>query len=255
MSKNLIYALHGFLGQSSDWNPIRQKMESKASVEFFSENLFSVNSKPILELEDYIDELAKTVEHLSVSKEKKIFIGYSLGGRLGLSLLKYYPDLFDHYIFISTNPGFSESEQNEKNKRLMADMKWASLINEKNWDQFIQDWNGQSVFINSSVSENLNSKLFEEQFHRDISNYDLTKLKRAMVMWSVSQQEDFREDIKEFKNKITWVIGEYDKKYCDLAIDLKKQEIILEYKKISCGHRVILEQPEEIYGLLFNFLS
>ena len=46
-----------------------------------------------------------------------------------------------------------------------------------------------------------------------------------------------------------------DKKYCDLAIDLKKQEIILEYKKISCGHRVILEQPEEIYGLLFNFLS
>lgn len=247
MSKNLIYALHGFLGQSSDWNSIRQKMESGSSVEFFSENLFSVNSKPILELEEYIDELAKSIEQMSVGKEKKIFIGYSLGGRLGLSLLKYYPDLFDHFIFISTNPGFSESEQNEKNKRLMADMKWASLINEKNWDQFIKDWNAQSVFVNS--------KLFEEQIPRDISNYDLTKLKRAMVMWSVSQQEDFREDIKEFKDKITWVIGEYDKKYFDLTVDLKKQEILLDYKKISCGHRVLLEKPEEIYGLLFNFLS
>ena len=62
MSKNIVYALHGFLGQAADWNSIQnelKKMRTGHDVEFLAENLFAKDSSPILEFEDFEIELFK----------------------------------------------------------------------------------------------------------------------------------------------------------------------------------------------------
>jgi 2-succinyl-6-hydroxy-2,4-cyclohexadiene-1-carboxylate synthase len=241
MSKNLVFALHGFLGQGHDWDAVKKNLSS--SVDFETVDLFSAESPDIIELEDYADELAQEIEEMAGGHEKKIFVGYSLGGRLGLHLLQSHPDLFDHFIFLSTHPGLSEGQTGESGPRLLNDMKWAAQISEKNWSTFLSDWNKQPVFEGSQTEPQRNS-----------AEYDLNKLKRALVMWTVAHQEDFRELISEFREKITWVVGEKDSKYLKMAEDLKQKKILLDYKRISSGHRIWLDQPNEISKLVRAFV-
>lgn len=237
MSDTVVFALHGFLGQSSDWAAIRKDFPNKS--EFKTLDLFSSDATDIDELEDYAETLSEQVDELIAEKKKKIFVGYSLGGRLGLHLLQNNPDQFDHYIFLSTNPGFSDAEGAEKNKRLLSDMKWASQISEANWDPFLKAWNQQAVFEGSA-----------EEPERHASDYDLNKLKRALVMWTLSQQDDFRPLIQEFQNKISWVVGDKDLKYMQIAESLKQEKILSDYKKISAGHRIWLDQPDAVSKLI-----
>ncbi len=243
MPENIVFALHGFLGQGSDWNLVKKNIPS-SQFEFKAIDLFSPEAQPVLEFEEYIEELTRTIKEMTRDRKNKIFLGYSLGGRLGLHLLENNPDLFDHYIFLSTNPGLPEHEQNEKNKRLMTDMKWASLISEKNWDEFQKEWNAQTVFLGSTAEP-----------QRYVTDYDIDKLKRALVMWSVSQQQDFSDIIQDYQNKITWVVGEKDEKYVARAEEMKQKKILLDYKRISSGHRIWLDQPTEVAKLLSGPLS
>lgn len=242
MSEHVIFALHGFLGQSSDWNQIKQALSSRS--DFVAVDLFSEESPDIDELEDYAEELSNEVDEIVEGKKKKIFIGYSLGGRIGLHLMQNNPDQFDHYIFISTNPGLTETEASEKNQRLIADMKWSSLISESNWSEFLKSWNQQPVFAGST-----------NEIERHLGDYDINKLKRAMVMWTLAQQDDFRPLIQEFNDKITWIVGEKDSKYLNLAESMKQKKILLDYKRISSGHRILLDQPKFISDLLVDLLK
>ncbi len=245
MPKHLVYFAHGFLGQSSDWDMICDHIDCKFSCDLVCADFFSENSLDILEFEDYTQNLSESIEELELQNyQKRIFVGYSLGGRLGLHLLQNKPNQFDEYIFISTNPGYSDSEQSEKNKRLISDMKWAHQISEQNWKHFLKEWNAQNVFADS-----------EKEPERRLQDFDLDKLKRALVMWSLSQQDDFRDLLNEFKLKITWVVGEKDAKYRQIAEDLKQKKILLDYKRISSGHRVWLDQPTEICQLIIEKLK
>lgn len=242
MSKSIVYALHGFLGQSVDWNSVQnelKKIETGHDVQFLAENLFSKESAPILEFEDYVDVLAEKLESQLEPYENRIFVGYSLGGRLGLHLLTQYPDFFDHFIFISTHPGLTEKQGAEKNNRLIDDMKWAQKISKENWDSFIQDWNAQPVFADG----------VKDQFKK-VEDFDLNLLKRALVMWSLSQQENFEDILFEEQENITWVVGEKDIKFLQIAEDLKQKKILLDYKKILAGHRLHIDQPAFIAQLI-----
>lgn len=242
MSQNLVFVVHGFLGQSSDWGLVREQLQNPAQLK--AVDLFTATSLEISELEEYAEALSEQIDIEGEGKKKKVFVGYSLGGRIGLHLLQNNPDQFDHYIFLSTNPGLSESEGVEKNKRLMQDMKWASQITEANWAGFLQAWNQQSVFEGSL-----------QEPSRHLADYDLNKLKRAIVMWTLAQQEDFRDLIQQFQNKITWVVGDKDSKYLQLAENMKQKGILADYKIISSGHRIWLDQPVKVAGLVNDFFQ
>src|SRR3989338_4075081 len=134
MSADLVYAVHGFLGQSSDWDSIKKNLPQ---LNFVAEELFS-------------EKESIGIAAIHKFQGKKIFLGYSLGGRLGLQILKKTPELFDHYIFLSTNPGLQVSDLDGRKKRIINDEKWSEKITERNWADFLKEWNAQSVFEGSS---------------------------------------------------------------------------------------------------------
>ncbi|MBC7457408.1 MAG: alpha/beta fold hydrolase, partial [Bdellovibrionaceae bacterium] len=107
--QNFIYALHGFLGEYSDWMDIFKSIAADDHVtcpSYFSDEIFS----PLI-LDSFIQDIENRGK-LSLGR-RKIFVGYSLGGRIGLRLLEAQPDLFDHYIFISTHHGLSHEADKE----------------------------------------------------------------------------------------------------------------------------------------------
>lgn len=160
-----------------------------------------------------------------------------MGGRLGLRLLSENPREFDHYIFLSTHPGLSD--QQSKNLRVESDEKWAGKIKHENWPELQKLWNAQSVFAGSG-SEPV----------RDVARYDLAKLKLALGDWSLGRQNDYAELIREHNQKITWVVGERDPKFCAIAADLENKKILSGYEKISSGHRIWLDHPAAIADII-----
>jgi 2-succinyl-6-hydroxy-2,4-cyclohexadiene-1-carboxylate synthase len=220
--KTIIFGLHGFLGQGSDFDSLKDVLPE--NIELIAPDLFLDTRYDLSSFEKCTDQIANK---LKTRSEEKIFIGYSLGGRIGLHILDQYPDLFDQYIFLSTNPGLVDEQQ--KNQRLIADQLWAEKINTQKWSEFLKDWNSQSVFRAGSESARVESQ------------FDKNQLVCAVTSLSLAGQKNMDSVIEKSRQKIKWVVGSKDQKYLDLAQDLKQKKILENYSRISSGHRILFD--------------
>ncbi|MBC7466496.1 MAG: hypothetical protein H7256_10935 [Bdellovibrio sp.] len=238
MQKNLIFALHGFLGQSKDWQAVQTHMPK--NIAWLAPNLFSKDSLDLASYYVYVDHLMTEYSAALKPFQRKIFVGYSLGGRLGLHLLKKYSNHFDQFVFVSTHPGLQSPV--EKSERKKSDRAWTDKIQNQTWSQFITEWNSQPVF-----SKN------DPEPERDETNFDRGKLALAMDLWSLAEQDDLRSLIHANNRKITWVVGDQDSKFLNLASDLEQKKILLGFNKISSGHRILVSNSKDLAQLLQNW--
>jgi 2-succinyl-6-hydroxy-2,4-cyclohexadiene-1-carboxylate synthase len=233
--RNFIYALHGFLGESSDWLQVfkRADQDHIACPSYFSDEVFShlVLDSFVLDIENHI-ELG--------SSDQNVFVGYSLGGRIGLKLLEARPDLFDHYVFISTHPGLND--ETDREARVKSDQKWIDTLLDAPWESFLAQWNAQGVLKDSAG------------ISRSEVAYKKDRLVTALLDYSLGNQKDYSTLICENQDRITWVVGDQDDKFLNLAQDLKQKKILLDYKRISSGHRIIFDNPKELSKIMESVL-
>ena len=220
--KKIVFGLHGFLGQGSDFDRIKNVLPE--NIELMTSDLFLDAKHDLSSFETCADQIFVELKEIS---EKKIFIGYSLGGRIGLHILDQCPDLFDEYIFLSTNAGLAD--ETEKKQRYAADQLWAKKINTLTWSDFLTEWNSQPVFDGGSEPIRI-----ENQFNKN-------QLICAMTTLSIAKQKNMNSVIEKNRKKIKWVVGDKDRKYLGLAQDLKQKKIIEDYSRISSGHRILFD--------------
>ena len=210
LSVSLICALHGFLGEGSDWSRVKANLDQH---QWLCPNLFSPGAKFDL-----------TFSEVQKFAGKKIFVGYSLGGRIGLSLLEKRPLTFDHYIFVSVNPGFTEEDKASREDRWRSDLEWSQKVSESNWESFTKFWNEQKVFAGSQIEPK-----------RTFENYDLNSLRDSLLQWSLAKQPDRTPAIKANKDRVTWVVGSRDEKFVSIAEKMKSDLVIDSYYKTESG--------------------
>ena len=232
MPIGVVCAVHGFLGEASDWQGLKNKLSSQ--IEFHAVDLFKKNHEADVCFSNFV----------SPATTKKIFLGYSFGGRLGLNLLAKNPEQFDHYILVSVNPGISDEDFEARKSRLQQDLHWADKITEENWLNFLRAWNAQSVFENS-----------RQEPIRSLSDFDIPKLKQALIEKSLAKQPDYRELIKRHQNKISWVVGSQDKKFFALAKELKENSIIKNFESVDSGHRVLFDNPDALEKIINSVIN
>jgi 2-succinyl-6-hydroxy-2,4-cyclohexadiene-1-carboxylate synthase len=235
--QSFIYALHGFLGESSDWMNVFKSVAADDHVacpSYFSDEIFSH-----LILDSFIQDIENHIE-LSFS-HTKIFVGYSLGGRIGLRLLETRPDLFDHYVFVSTHSGLTSEA--DKEARMINDQKWIDRLHQSSWDEFLTAWNAQDVLKDSIAAK------------RPETSYMKDRLVAALLDYSLGKQKDYSALIAEHQDRITWVVGDQDTKFLNLAENLKQKKILLDYKRISSGHRILFDNPEGLAKIMESVLK
>ena len=234
---NLIYALHGFLGEGSDWQETFKKLDQTHQIicpSYFSKEYFSD-----FDLKHFVQDIEdQTQKNPGL---RRIFVGYSLGGRIGLRLLEAHPNLFAHYVFISTHSGLTSELEKENRKR--HDKKWINTIQNESWESFIYQWNAQDVLKDS------------ESRIRTEKNYNKDHLILALGDYSLGQQKDYTNLIRQNQNRLTWIVGDQDLKFIQLAENLKQKKILLDYKRISSGHRILFENPEELAMVIQGLLN
>ncbi len=232
----MIFALHGFLGSASEWDELKKKATGQ---DWIIPSLFENFKWPApMTFESVVRKIRDDYflsSMLTNSDDTKTFVGYSLGGRLGLCWLELFPNDFDQWFFVSTNPGLKT--ESEKSDRRIADQDWALKLRELDQSNFLIQWNTQTVFAGTAKSSS------------PIDQWNKTILIDALLNLSLAEQKDFSDVLKTHQEKVHWVVGQQDQKFLDIALKLKKDVKIQHLHILLGGHRIHLDQPKPL-GIL-----
>ena len=187
----MFYCLHGFLGNSKDWDG-------------FS---FASHQAPSLfghQIGHYPLKKWANVFVRGFREDKPILVAYSLGGRLALHGLLADPKKFRAAIIISTHLGLSGEA--ERQARIKQDELWAERFLHDDWDLVLEDWNKRPVFGEK-----------KHLLDRNESEYSRKSLAVALRSWSLGHQENLQAQLHAIDIPVLCVAGARDERYVEQA--------------------------------------
>jgi 2-succinyl-6-hydroxy-2,4-cyclohexadiene-1-carboxylate synthase len=236
--------LHGFLGLPSDWETFSSHFK-KWDCHFHSIEKHIKNEEndgsQCFELWSQSFNRSIFLNHGS-NKNKKILIGYSLGGRLALQSLIAPDAQWDAAIIISANPGLLKEQ--EKIERILSDGIWAKWFLNEPWEGVLEKWNSQGVFSH-----------FKNNLTRHEKDFNKRVVAQMLSDFSLGKQENLREKIRELHIPILWLAGERDKKFVNIATEVEGLNKQIQTKIIpEAGHRVPWENPSFFIESVLGFI-
>ena len=210
--KPTVIALHGFLGQGSDWDAVRAA--SKANVRWVCPDLFcrgaSSFAPPDVEGPCWL-------------------AGYSFGARLALRWMQDEPERWSGALLISANPGNFQGDD-ERVVRRKSDDDWAAAFCAEAWEAVMQRWNAQAVFAGNAGQT------------RSENDFDREMLTTAMRDFSVAEQ--FTDPLR-LPPRLVWLAGGRDTKFCGLLDAMRNAGFPGSFLKVeNAGHRLLRDAPE-----------
>jgi 2-succinyl-6-hydroxy-2,4-cyclohexadiene-1-carboxylate synthase len=232
LAQEKILFLHGFWGQASDWQILQNTDLSDTYKSLPYTNIPELNSEHFLS--DWGQNFLK-FENSQISA-----VGYSQGGRLLLQAFAARPEAFGKLVLISAHPGLDNFS--EKENRLKQDRQWAEKFRNLEWEELQKQWDLQGVFHEKKGPLRLES------------DFDREALALCFENWSLAHQQNFRELIIEYPEKIKIILGEQDVKYVSLYQDFLKDKQQLKLQK-GAAHRIPFDQPEGLVKLLTQIFN
>jgi 2-succinyl-6-hydroxy-2,4-cyclohexadiene-1-carboxylate synthase len=239
--KTEIIALHGFLGEPSDWNESFAEIRSQkpdwnlVAVDWVHENGLGSDQN----FESWSNKFVKFVE--ARGPALRTIVGYSLGGRLALHALERKPELWRAAVFLSVNPGLQTAQ--EKLQRLQSDKEWARRFQEENFVETLKAWNAQEVFRGGQEPDRRHLISSRKSWVQSLEN------------WSLGWQKDFRQSMDFWQIKQLWVAGQKDLKYCHLLKTLPLIPEIQKWEVQEASHRLLVEAPGEVAHFIIRASS
>jgi 2-succinyl-6-hydroxy-2,4-cyclohexadiene-1-carboxylate synthase len=243
--------LHGFLGSGSDWVPIARQLENEyccilVDLPGHGESDIEANDNPDLFFTETVDALAMELSR-SEAPEPCFLVGYSMGGRIALSLLLRHPKLFEKAIIVSASPGLRTEE--ERRSRRESDEGIARKI-ERNFEGFITAWYEQPLFASLK-----NHPIFKEiESERKINNPE--NLALALRLLGTGRQPSAWDELQKNRVPIQFFAGEKDLKFVEIGRQMVNlcTESTLEIFP-GCGHTLHLENRELFLDRLTQFFN
>lgn len=204
--------LHGFLGCPQDWNTLTADFPHPFT--------------------------SPSLEDIKVT-EGSILVGYSMGGRIALSLAAEAPDKFAALILIGANPGIPDEQ---KPLRRAFEAQWLRVFRTLPRAKAVELWYAQKPFDNlrtlPAYHEMMERRLLHPTSHELLSRY------------SLADQPNYFDNLPDLP--ITYLYGEKDRKYANIAKRLKEKHPRVQIEGVpNASHALHIEQPE----LIRNFLS
>ena len=165
-----------------------------------------------------------------------VLCGYSLGGRLALSLCRHLlalePDRILGLIVESSHTG--GLTDHERRQRWLHDQQWAARFATETMLDILPDWYRQPVF--SGLSQVQIDRLIDQK-----KSVSATVSAQQMLAFSVARQADYTHFLQGMTLPFYYVSGKRDHKYTCLGQTLgERHHIVADH----CGHNVHFEDPQ-----------
>ena len=243
--------LHGFLGDSLDWEFLRADLTADFLCIFpdlpgHGQNQLALPDRR-LSFDWFASGLAHTLDGLGI--ETAHLVGYSMGGRLGLYFAVKYPGQLRSLCLESASPGLSGRV--ERRERCELDAQRAAEIERVGFEQFIADWYRMPLF----ASLQSDPALLEKLLSRRVKN-DPQAMRRVIAELSPGCQPSLWKRLAAIQVPALLLAGELDGKYRllveEMASRMPDARIAL---APDAGHNIHLERPDWYRQKIRDFLK
>lgn len=222
--------LHGNLGSFRDWEPCLTLWEEHG-IACHTVDLWRLLADGPLSL----DAAGERIRTLAPASAPCVLAGYSLGGRLALHAAAQEPGFWKGLALLSANPGLAE--ENERARRLEADLLWAQRCRENTPTTFLTQWNAQSVFEGATEAPD--------------PDYDPQAAALAFDCWSLGRQRDWAPWLRSTPLPLLWLTGERDTRFTTMAARCRSDALRV---LPGAGHRLLREAPEAVARHVVDFV-
>jgi len=243
-------ALHGFTGSGEDFAALADRLGCPfVAIDFVGHGSSDspANTEPYT-INFAMDIVAEVVRRLGWKSVD--LLGYSMGGRVALSIFAQNPDWLLSLTVVGAHAGIED--ESERKKRAAHDELLASRILEIGVDQFSDEWEQVPILLSQArIPEPVLSGLRSRRRENDSNG--LASSLRGMgsgVMPPVWQS------LKESSAPAVFVTGSMDHKFTLLAVELVKsvqsgRRVTLE----GAGHTAHLERPDDFLRLMRSIVN
>jgi len=240
--------LHGFMGSTADWGPIRAALgETTGHLAVDLPGHGSSVGRPDHDysVEGAAQALADVLDDAGV--DRGLLVGYSMGGRVALHFALTQPDRVAGLVLESTSPGLSDAE--ERARRRTLDARRADQIR-ADLTAFLEDWYRQPLFASLARHD-----LVEDMVARRREN-DPDELARAICGMSPGRQPPLWDRLGELLCPTLLITGALDEKY--RRVTAETHEALPRSRRVvvpEAGHNVHAERSQAFMSHLGRFVE
>lgn len=239
--------VHGFTQSAASWDSITNELCTNRFVS--AVDLPGHGRSTQVRVAD-LDETARL---LGATAGRAIYIGYSLGARVALTLAVQSPELVEALVLVSGSPGIAESKS--RNERRQRDEILADRLNPNDGsastltiETFLEEWLAQPLFAH------LDDESSDQTSRRVNSTQGLAHSLRSS---GAGMMRPLHQDLRALEIPVLCLAGELDIRYTEIAKLMA--ESIGENAHVEiipdAGHAVPFEQPGAFLHSLEEFLD
>ena len=247
-----VFLLHGFTGSSADWRPVIPFLNKRFNYYLIDLVGHGRSDSPKNLIYYHTDSLINQLREiiLSLSNDKIILAGYSLGGRVALNYAIKYNSSLRGLILESSSGGIRESRLREE--RIVQDEKLAAFIDTDPIEKFIDYWMNIDLF---NTQRRFSSEKLAKIREVKIKN-NRTGLANMLRGFGTGRMEPVYDMIHKVKLKTLLISGELDSKFTDINNEQVKLFPNAAHANIkNAGHNTHLEEPHRFVEVVNNYLA
>lgn len=237
-----VLLLHGFTGDRRDWSPWLAEAPAAIAID-----LPGHGGSPD-PTGDFGSEIERLLQAIPPSIDQ--LVGYSLGGRVALSLIAADPDRFRGATILSAHPGLTCAEQ--RDLRRQADRRWIALLRSQGIRAFVDAWERQPLFATQTA---LAPSLLADQRARRLAQR-AEGLASNLACFGLAEMPATWNALRHWPGRLRWLVGARDARFATIAAELQRQRPETELTRVpGVGHNLLLEAPSAMQTLCFDGAS
>lgn len=245
-----ILFLHGFMGDRNEFKQVMAVLSQHfycvaidllghGQTHWIDQNSSNtdhdVNQEHYYTIQSSANFVIKFLDFLRI--DNCFLIGYSMGGRLALYLIIYFPQYFHKVVLESASAGLRTDV--ERRDRLIKDQQLAANLENGDFRQFLGNWYQQPIFATLRSHPDF-PQLLEQRLNNSPS-----QLAKSLRDLSTGMQPSLWEDLPKIKIPLLLLAGELDSKFIKIN---QQMEQLAKYSQLeivpNCGHNIHFENPE-----------
>lgn len=244
--------LHGFTGNKESWHRFMHSWSDRyhlIAVDLLGHGATDAPpSATRYTMQHAVTDLCALLDQLHI--ERTAVLGYSMGGRLALSLAVQHPTRISALILESSSPGLALAS--ERTARLEQDASLATAIEQKGLDWFVDYWGALPLFTTAStLSEDDRALLRQQRLNNRPQG-----LAHSLRGMGTGSQPSHWADLHHLTMPTLLITGELDVKFCRIAKQMCEQNDRFIHQPVAnAGHLVHMEQAAMFDTIVMDFLS
>lgn len=237
MARETIVLLHGFTQTGRSWEPTMVALGERyrALAPDIRGHGAAAHVRPA-------DFPSIHVDILALAPGPFVLAGYSMGGRIALSLALAAPDRIARLVLIGASPGIASAA--ERRSRRAADDALAERIEEEGIEAFAERWSSLPLFAGQPEA-------VAAAAHAERLSQSPVGLAAALRGLGTGVMEPLWDRLPQLTIPVTLIAGEHDAKFRAIA---ERMAAVLPDAALhvvpGAGHAVQLERPEAVAALL-----